>query len=491
MSETPLWRFEELATATRGVIEGETGLAAVSGVSIDTRTLSPGDLFVALSDARDGHDFVSTAFARGAALALVAKDYRKKDGDGPLLRVDDPLRGLERIAAAARSRLGAKARVVAVTGSAGKTTTKEMMRLGFAVAGRVHASEKSYNNHWGVPLTLARMPRETRFAIIEMGMNHAGEIGPLSRLARPHIAVITSVLPVHLEHFSGIEGIAAAKAEIFEGLETDGRIILPRDSEQFDFLFGRAVEAVGARGDQIVSFGADERADNRLGAVETALRGSRAVLHRQNGEAISFEVGLPGRHNVQNGAACLSAWFAATADLEDVGAASRGLEFLQKALAQMEMEPAGRGQVFELSAPGKGAITLIDESYNANPASMRAALENLSLYPPGRRKVAVIGDMLELGDSTDALHIALAGPIAKAGVERVFTCGVQMKKLFAALPDRLQGGHGEEVSDLGAVLLEDIREGDIIMVKGSNGIGLGSLVEILRQHYSGPLQADT
>lgn len=477
MSQSPvLWSVDELVAATRGTLDGANSEVPVTGISIDTRTIRNGDLFVALQDQRDGHDFVSAAFAKGAAIALVNLDYRKQGEDGLLLRVGDPLLGLEKLAAAARARLRDKARVIAVTGSAGKTTTKEMMRLGYAHMGLVHASEKSYNNHWGVPLTLARMPRETDFAIIEIGMNHTGEIRPLTKMARPHIAVVTSVLPVHLEHFSGVEGIAEAKAEIFEGLIEQGWALIPRDTPQFELLAQKARALVG---EHISSFGEHADADNIVKDIELGLAASNAALVSDGHDRLAFDVGLPGRHNVLNAAACITAWFCAVDGL-DMPRTGQEIDGVLKALASMHMEPAGRGQVFELDNLAAGSITLIDESYNANPASMRAAFENMSLYPGGRRKVAVIGDMLELGKSADELHIALVEPLKKAGINSVFACGAHMKKLFETLPENLRGGYEVDASALKPLLLQGVKDGDIIMIKGSFGSHMGSLVEALK-----------
>jgi UDP-N-acetylmuramoyl-tripeptide--D-alanyl-D-alanine ligase len=476
-----LWSVDELVAATGGTLDGDGQAMPVTGISIDTRTIENGDLFVALQDQRDGHDFVTAAFTKGAAIALVNLDYQKQGDDGLLLRVNDPLAGLEKMAVAARARLHDKARVIAVTGSAGKTTTKEMMRLGFAHMGAVHASEKSYNNHWGVPLTLARMPRETDFAIVEIGMNHAGEIRPLTKMARPHIAVVTSVLPVHLEHFSGIEDIAEAKAEIFEGLVEQGYAVIPRDTPQFELLASRAKVMAGER---ISAFGEHDAAEHKVENIELGLTGSHAELVvRERQDGIGFNVGLPGRHNVLNATACITAWFCAVdgLDIPRTGQETYGgLDGVLKALATMHMEPAGRGQVFELESSKTGHITLIDESYNANPASMRAAFENLSLYPPGRRKVAVIGDMLELGNSADELHVDLVDPIKKAGINVVFACGAHMKKLFETLPENLRGGYEVDASMLKSSLLQGVQDGDIIMIKGSFGSHMGSLVEALK-----------
>ncbi len=493
----PLWTSGEVITVTGGTFDGTGHWPPISGISIDTRTLEPGDLFVALQDQRDGHEFVTAAFAKGAVLALVSLDYEKSADDGQLLRVNDPLAALEKMASAARARLNHTARIVAVTGSAGKTTTKEMLRVSFAHMGKVHASQKSYNNHWGVPLTLARMPRDTEFAVIEIGMNHAGEIGPLSKMTSPHVAIITSVLPVHLEHFSGLQAIAKAKTEIFEGLEKSGWAVIPRDTSQFETLAKKAASAVGETyeaviehtSERVVSFGTHQDSLNVIDQIKLELDRSRADLTLGRQFGLSFEIGLPGKHNVLNAGACITAWFSAIAGLKlaskDVGdEIYGGLDGVLKALATMKMDPVGRGQVFELGNKRISQLTLIDESYNANPASMRAALENLSLYPADRRKVAVIGDMLELGDSADDLHAALIDPLQSAGIDLVFACGAHMKVLYDKLPEQMRGGFAQNSKDLKPILLGALQTLDIVMIKGSNGSKLGLLVEAMKTDLS-------
>ncbi|MCP4933839.1 MAG: UDP-N-acetylmuramoyl-tripeptide--D-alanyl-D-alanine ligase [bacterium] len=477
MSQPPLWSVQELLSATGGMLDQDGSVGPVTGISIDTRTIEAGDLFVALVDVRDGHDFVTVAFANGAAMALVSSTYQENSEDGPLLRVNDPLVALEKMASAARARLAETAKVIAVTGSAGKTTTKEMLRISLAHIGKVHAAEKSYNNHWGVPLTLARMPCDTNFAVIEIGMNHAGEIGPLSKMTSPHIAVITSVLPVHLGHFSGIEAIAKAKAEIFEGLDCSGCAVIPRDASQFEIL---ASSANGKVADRVASFGEHPGAQIRIEQITLRATGSTVVLCVNGQDMLSYEVGLRGRHNVQNSAACLTAWHWAVTGVAAPDAQTNGLSDALLALATMEMDPGGRGQVFELGNERLDCLTLIDESYNANPASMRAALENLSLYPPDRRKVAVIGDMLELGDGADDLHAALIDPLQKAGIDVVFACGSHMKVLYDKLPERMRGGFAQNSEDLKPVLLGALQTLDIVMIKGSNGSKLALLVRAVK-----------
>ena len=497
MSQNPLWSAQELVAASGGELHHGEDCGPIHGISIDTRTIEAGDLFVALIDVRDGHDFVSSAFSKGASMALVATSYERAPEDGPLLKVKDPLKALEKMAAFARARLSDKARVIAVTGSAGKTTTKEMLRVSFKHLGVVHASQKSYNNHWGVPLTLARMPRETDFAVIEIGMNHAGEIRLLTKLTRPHVAVVTSVLPVHLEHFSGIDDIAKAKAELFEGLDEAGWAVIPSDVavEPLRILAEQACAAVGERfehfvtytSQHVISFGERDDAWISVGDIDLKLNRSTAKLSLSAQEQFTFDVGLPGRHNVLNAVACISAFLCATDGLElscQEGETYAGFSGMLSALAAMEMNPVGRGQVFELGNERIDHLTLIDESYNANPASMRAAFENLSLYPQDRRKVAVIGDMLELGKRADDLHAALMDPLQEAGIDMVFACGGHMKVLYEQLPEQMRGGYAQSADGLKPILLGALQAHDIVMIKGSNGSKLGLLVDAMKTDLS-------
>nr|WP_246206303.1 UDP-N-acetylmuramoylalanyl-D-glutamyl-2,6-diaminopimelate--D-alanyl-D-alanine ligase [Propylenella binzhouense] len=468
---TILWSTDELTAAVAGRLEG-CAPAAIGGISIDSRTAAPGDAFFAIRGERfDGHDFVPQALRAGAALAVVSA-ARRPEGAGPLLVIeDDPLDALERLGRAGRSR--AAAEIVAVTGSVGKTGTKEMLRAGFATLGATHAPVGSFNNHWGVPLTLARMPRETRFGIFELGMNHAGEIRPLTRMVRPHVAIVTTVGPVHIEFFSDEAGIAEAKAEIFEGLEPGGTAILNRDNRWFDLLAGRAARA-GAR---IVGFG--EHADAAVRLVKAELGPEGSTVHAEiDGSAIAYRLGAPGRHLVQNSLAVIGAAHVLGADLPRFA----------EALADFRA-PKGRGERHRLAHPG-GDFTLIDESYNANPASMRAALALLGQAVPaaGGRRIAVLGDMRELGGRSRDLHADLAGPVAEAGADLVFLAGPEMKALWDVLPAARQGGYAATAEALTPVVAEAVRPGDVLMVKASLGSRLGPLVEELRRRFA-PAQA--
>jgi UDP-N-acetylmuramoyl-tripeptide--D-alanyl-D-alanine ligase len=468
MSTAPLWTFDDLVRAAGASAERATG-APITGLSIDTRTLKSGDLFVALKDQRDGHAFVTKAFERGAVAALVSTGYEAHPNDGPLIRVADTLLGLEAIGRAARARLAPDARLIAVTGSAGKTGTKDMLRACLSRIGSAHAADKSFNNHWGVPLTLARMPADTRFGIFEIGMNHAGEITPLVRMVRPHIAIVTTVEPVHLAQFPSVEAIAEAKAEIFLGLEPGGTAIINRDNTHFELLKTRAEEA-GAR---IVSFGQDARADVRPKVLELSSEGT-AIEVGIAGREIHFRVAVPGIHIARNALAVAAAIDAAGAD---VGQALPALATLPP--------PPGRGSRTEFPFEG-GKILLIDESYNANPASMRAALAVLGTVPRSafRRRIAVLGDMLELGDQERTHHVALKEAVDAAGTDLVFACGPNMAHLFAALSPKRQGAWKPASDELSERLLAELAPGDVIMVKGSNGSRMGPLADALRKKLS-------
>lgn len=462
----PLWTKGEAITACGGRPDGEMDQgAALSSVSIDTRTLEPDALYVAIrGDNLDGHDYVAKAFEAGAGAALVAEDAQV-EAVGPLIRVADTLKGLERLGIAARGRTDAA--VIAVTGSVGKTGTKEALRLALSASGQVHASDKSYNNHWGVPLSLANMARETRYGVFEVGMNHPGEIVPLTKMIRPHVAIVTTVEPVHLEFFKSVEQIAEAKAEIFTGLESGGTAILNRDNPHYDLLAARARDAGAAN---IVAFGAHDEAGARLVDMRVIAKGS-TVRAQISGEEINYEIGAPGRHFVMNSLAVLAAVAAVGADLKQ-GAATLADYKVQK----------GRGarEVFALAA---GPVMLIDESYNANPASMCAAFAALGAvsrasYP---RRIVVLGDMLELGDSSKDLHGDLAGPVDDADVDVVFACGPCMHALFEALPAKRRGVYAATSQGLVDALTKEVRAGDVVMIKGSLGSKMALLVEAIRE----------
>jgi UDP-N-acetylmuramoyl-tripeptide--D-alanyl-D-alanine ligase len=461
----PLWQWYDLVTAAQGHAEG-TPEAPITGFSIDTRTLQPGDVFVALKDKRDGHDFVAQAFKQGAAAAIVSYSYARAKEDGALIRADDPLEALAGIGRAARAR--SNARIVAITGSVGKTGTKEMLRLCLEPSGPTHASEKSYNNHWGVPLTLARMPQAAAYGVFEIGMNHAGEITPLAEMVRPHAIVITAVEPVHLGHFKSVEEIAEAKAEILKGLVPGGTAILPRDNPHFPLLRTRAA-AVGAT---IVGFGLHEEAQVRLLQANLDEKGS-SVIVGVGSKRFSYRVGAPGEHYVKNSLAVLAALNALGVD------AMRALTALARIAA-----PAGRGARTVLDA-GEGKILLIDESYNANPASVRAALAAVATTPRDAypRRIAVLGDMLELGEASAELHRSLKEAVDAAGIDLVFACGPMVKLLLDDLATGRRGGWAPSSAELVAGLVEAVRHGDVVMIKGSLGTNMARLVEAMLKKW--------
>jgi UDP-N-acetylmuramoyl-tripeptide--D-alanyl-D-alanine ligase len=465
---TPLWTVDAMAAAM-GAERAAPLPASVPGLSIDSRTLELGEAFFAITgDNRDGHEFVAAALERGAGLAVVAADRRDRFADdAPLLVVQDVLAGLRELARAARAR--SEAKVVAVTGSVGKTGTKEALRLALAKDGATHASVASYNNHWGVPLSLARCPASARYAVFEIGMNHAGEIAPLTRLVRPHVAIVTAVEPVHLEFFGSLDAIADAKAEIFLGVGRGGAAVLNADNAQFARLERRAREAGIAR---IVAFGESSRADARL--LKCALQPDGSTVQaRILGTDVTYKLGAPGRHLVLNSLAVLAA------------VALVGADLALAALALGELRPAsGRGARIRLEAPG-GTMLLIDESYNANPASMRAALALLGhaeIGPQGRR-IAVLGDMLELGPAGADLHRQLAAEIVPHGVDLVFCCGPLMRALWEALPSNRRGGYAETAVALEPHVLSAIQPGDAVMIKGSLGSRMAAIVKALVSRY--------
>ncbi|MGO9133888.1 MAG: UDP-N-acetylmuramoylalanyl-D-glutamyl-2,6-diaminopimelate--D-alanyl-D-alanine ligase [Methylovirgula sp.] len=472
----PLWTNLSLINGLNARVSGELPRSA-EGISIDTRTLAEGDLFFAITgDKSDGHDYVATAFDKGAVAAVVDEAHADAlKGLGPLYVVHDVLDSLERLGRAARART--RARIVAVTGSVGKTSTKEALRLVLGEVGPTHASVASYNNHWGVPLTLARMPRDTAFGVIEIGMNHAGEITPLTAMARPHIAIITTVAPVHLEFFSGVAAIADAKAEIFSGLVPGGVAILNRDNDQYARL---AAAARASKAGHIATFGADPNADARL--IDVRLGEETSFVKAEiYGRAIDYKIGAPGRHLAMNSLAVLLAALACGCDLATAA----------ETLARYEV-PEGRGRRFTLTTP-EGSFTLLDESYNANPASMRAAFALVGGLPHplnGGRRIAVLGDMRELGQESAALHAELAEDIALNHIDLVYAAGPLMKHLFDALPEETQGAWCADAAELEPIVCDAIQENDLIVVKGSNASGMHVIVKALKSRFSG-IRADS
>lgn len=460
-----LWDAGSLARAMDGVAVGEF---QVAGVEIDSRDVTEGDLFFALKgEAMDGHRFVESAFAKGAAAVVVDRPVA-----GPHILVRDTSSALEALARAARDR--GEATVIGVTGSVGKTGVKEAIfaALDRCSRGRAHRSVKSYNNHVGVPLSLARMPGRTRFGVFEMGMNHAGEIAGLTAQVRPHVAVVTTIAPAHIENLGSIEGIAAAKAEVFAGLVEGGTAVIPADSPQCAQLRAAAL----ACGVQVVSFGLAADADVRLLDAVDAPGGGSLVTADLGDRRICYTVGLPGEHWIVNSLAVMAAVRAAGGDLGAAGLALAELEGLK-----------GRGARLALAVADGGSALVIDESYNANPASMRATLAQLGATP-ARRRIAVLGAMKELGDFGPGFHAALAGPIRAAGVDHAILVGAEMAVLAEELGKSPAGALGKPATlahcHTAAEALEALRalglaHGDAVLVKGSNSVGLGAVVAAL------------
>ncbi|MGD9263420.1 MAG: UDP-N-acetylmuramoylalanyl-D-glutamyl-2,6-diaminopimelate--D-alanyl-D-alanine ligase [Methyloceanibacter sp.] len=471
----PVWTLGEVISATGGRCEGDPA-APISGFTIDSRALETGEGFIAIRGPnRDGHDFVQKALDADAGCAIVEETYSAKAtreaasdlDEMRLVRVQDTFDGLNSLGREGRDR-AEHAVIIGVTGSVGKTGTKEALRVALSPSGSVHASVKSFNNHWGVPLTLANMPRDIDYGVFEVGMNHAGEISTLTRLVRPHIAIITTVAPVHLGFFASVEEIADAKSEIFEGLEPGGAAVLNRDNPYFE----RLAAAARAQGAEIVSFGEDERSKVRLMNCDLSPNGSTATADIL-GDMLTYTVGAPGRHVVQNTLAVLAAVKLAGADLK---AAAEALGAIKA--------PSGRGERFVI-ATERGPICVVDESYNANPASMRAALQTLGLTPREefKRRIVVLGDMLELGEESSKLHRELAEAVDAAGIDVVFASGTDMASLFEALPSECRGGYAETPEELSPVLLSSVQPGDIVMVKGSLGSRMAPLVDGLKREF--------
>lgn len=469
----PLWTVAEIVKATGGRPEGISD-GPISAISIDSREVQPESLFVAIKgDTHDGHDFVGKALEAGAAAALVSEAYHAKHGGQNLIVVLDPLKALEQMAVAARSR--SRAMIVAVTGSAGKTTTKEAIRTVLSAAGQTHWSIKSFNNHWGVPLMLASLPREAQFGVFEIGMNHAGEITPLVKLVRPHVAVITTVAAAHLEFFNSVAEIALAKAEIFNGLEPGGTALLNADHEYLHILFAQAREAGVGR---IVTYGYEENSDWWIAGV-TQLDNRMAADVRHEGQSHHLRLNVPGKHMVANAVAAL-----AVSQL-----AGEGTKVALDALGEFGA-PEGRGLTLKLG-PKKNPLLLVDESYNANVASMNAALELFKeAKAPGGKKIVVLGDMLEMGPHGPLLHAGLADAVVKSGAAHVFLIGPVMRSLADELARRAESDlespgvtHVPAVEEIGEPLFAALAYGDAVMVKGSKGVRLASLVKTIRERF--------
>ena len=465
MIKTPdiLWTCQDAARATAGDVHPDW---TATGVSINTRTLKPGDLFIALQGPNaDGHDWVATAFEKGAAAAAVCHRPPVLDPDAPLLVVDDTMHALEALGRAARDRLG-HAKVIAVTGSVGKTGTKEALKLVLSAQGKTSASEGSLNNHWGLPLSLSRMPKDTDYAVLELGMNHPGELTPLSQMARPHVCVITTIAPAHTEFFTSADEIADAKAEIFKGAAPGATAVLNRDIPEYDRLFDAARAADMGN---IVTFGGGIDADFRLVECELHAENSDVKAITPLGE-LSYRLGVPGRHWVMNSLCVLAAVYAAGGNVQQAA----------ETLTELSA-PSGRGQRFVIESKD-GRFVLIDESYNASPAAMRAAMAVLGTQPVanGGRRIAVLGDMLELGDETSDVHRDLGDALEDNDIDVAFLVGEAMEHLWRALPRKRRGHHSASSDLIADVVCKAVRPGDVVMVKGSAGVRMGQVVEALK-----------
>lgn len=471
MSET-LWTANGLAALMAGAAPQPLG-KPVTSISIDTRTLEPGALFFAIrGDAQDGHAYVKAAIEKGAAACVIERARAAEFTGLPVVLVEDTLKAMEALGRSGRSRL--KGVPIAVTGSVGKTSTKEMLKVALSPQGKVHASVASYNNHWGVPLTLARTPADTDYAIYEIGMSNPFEILPLSAMVRPDIAIVTTVEPVHLAQFHSLEAIADAKGEIFAGIEPGGVALINADNAQCARL---KLHAAASRAGRICTFGASEGADIRMSGIKLDPDFS-LVEASVFGQSVTYRIGAAGRHFAMNSLAVLGAAKLAGADLALAALALANFGYVE-----------GRGQRLIMAIKDK-TFTLIDETYNANPSSMRAALAVTGSIPRGSRgrRIAVLGDMLELGAQAPQLHAGLENAIIEHDIDLVFASGEMMRHLFQALPATRRGAYAESADSLAPLVCEAVAPGDVVVIKGSNGSRMSKVVAALKARY--PLAGD-
>ncbi|MEE3046859.1 MAG: UDP-N-acetylmuramoyl-tripeptide--D-alanyl-D-alanine ligase [Pseudomonadota bacterium] len=463
MTKAVLWTAKDAETATGGKT---TGNWSVTGISIDSRKVSKGDLFIALKGPNfDGHKFAQAALDAGASAVMVSDTNGITDTDKVLL-VDDTMDALVRLGLAGRARSSAK--IVAITGSVGKTGTKEALKYVLSQQGKTHASPASFNNHWGVPISLATLPVDAQYGVFEIGMNHPGEISPLVKMVKPSVALITTVVGAHTEFFKDEAEIAMAKAEIFDGLESDGAVILNRDNMHY-FALARRAKELGLG--NIKCFGTDAMANYRLFEANIVTDGS-AVRARIGGRDLEYFIGCPGEHWVLNSLAVLGCVDAIGAD---------PLRAAQD-LADVT-PPAGRGEISTVKVPsGEGTFTLIDDAYNANPTSMMAGIKVLSQTKPGDsgRKIAILGDMRELGDDAVRLHADLHQPLTALEIDRVYCVGPLMAELDKTLPEDKNAGHFDTAEDAIEPIKADLRSGDVVLVKGSLGIYVSKIVSALK-----------
>ena len=468
-----LWGISELMSAVDGRPVG-TMPEGISGISIDSRTLKEGEAFFAIKGDRvDGHDYIPSAMRAGASLAVVDESKLVSLGNYkiPLVVVRDVMEAMRRLAEVSRMR--SKAQIIAITGSTGKTSTKEMLKTVLSACGKVHASAASYNNHWGVPLTLASMPADARYGIFEIGMNHPGEITPLVGMVRPHIAVITNIAAAHLGAFDSVDDIARAKAEIYSGVVAGGYALIYHDDRRYTLLRDLAHEA-GI--EHLNSFGKKRGSEFWVRDIEASPDGSKLSVRIQRETNVSYNLSIPGEHMAMNSVAVLGASVLAGADVEKV------LEAFGR------ITPTdGRGSRYLIGGPGAKGITIIDESYNANPASVEAALKVLANFEgvKTKRRIAVLGDMLELGKHSKKLHEALAGPLADSKADLVFLVGPEMEYLAKILPKNKLGGHFPDAKALLPRLKESMKAGDALMLKASKSVGFSAVVQELLESYKG------
>lgn len=464
------WEAQDVLRAVQGrSLHAQDWIA--HGVSIDSRTAKPTDLFIAIKGpAQDGHEYVHKAFAAGASAAIVQSAPPQVPEDAPLIYVEDTFAALQALGRAGRAR--AQTKILAVTGSVGKTSSKELLRLALGTVKDTYANEGSLNNHWGVPLSLARLPQDAVYGVFEIGMNHAGELGPLAQEVRPDVALITNVEAVHLEHFGSVEAIADAKAEIFLGLSPSGTAVLNRDNPHYPRLLA-AARAAGVK--KCLGFGRDSKSDACLLSLSPDADGSN-VEASVLGETILFRLGAPGEHLAINALGALLACAAAEADID----------LCLEALAAYR-PPTGRGTRRDIALPEGGRFALIDESFNASPVAVRAALNVLGETPAQGRRIAVLGDMKELGETAPALHTDLADDLRKNKIDKVFCCGEMMSLLYASLPEAMRGARTEDSAALAPFVATDVREGDVVTVKGSHSMHMEKIVEALCARGKAPL----
>lgn len=460
-SSQSLWSREDLVAATGGTASGKKFEA--TGVSIDSRTVQPGDVFVALKGPNfDGHSYVADAFKAGAAVAVVSDKPENVSKEMPLLAVANTEQALTHMAQFARAR--SRATVIGITGSVGKTSVKEMLAFVLAQQEATHATVGNLNNHYGVPLTLARLPKETKYAVVEMGMSNPGEIAPLSRLARPHVAIVTAIAAAHLENFDDMTGIAREKADIAAGLVPDGALVLNRDSSYYAHMVAHAHTVASAK---VFGFGENPASDAHLRQCALQAFGS-TVLVQMAGQDIVYRLGVSGKHQVLNSLAVLQACVLAGADLPTA----------MGALSQVSAAK-GRGQLVPIETV-KGLFNIIDDSYNASPASMNAAFDVLHRAEVTGRRLAVLGDMLELGPSAPGLHAGLLAGLEMAAVDQVYLCGAHMKHLWDVLPDAMKGGYADTAAILAQQVQKNVKADDMVLIKGSFGSRMRDVVDALK-----------